>query len=604
MARYIQQLRRGWKWDIDPETGSPRDDWATYEDREDHRKPIEGELVLEYDNGIPRLKIGDDKNEFSALPYISIDSFKSSVTIKGGDENWAKASDDRYYQKVSVDGANITNRSKIDLQTSSEQVEIFHTKELSFVAENVIKDSLLEPGVYIYCVGQIPQDTYTIQVTVTETTESVVGDRIIGNTTTTPRPKPDWNQTDETKADYIKNKPDIAGMISGSIEETLEDFSPENGKDNVIEAKGFKVTDVKLLSEEELSEYGITPEEDVNYGYYTLAVEAPTDVVGNEYSIQISQSYYCVGNILAVNGNNVIVENIPIDDKGVVIGLDVGKDNPDTGNIINVLIITGHPELGDTLIGYFNFASGLMNNVFSRNSFVAGQENNAIGQSSAIFGYNNKTGYMALAAGRANKTLGQYSFTVGYGNTIHNGSQSAVAIGTSNEIYGMNGITFGNSNTIREKAMSAIAVGSGNHVFGPHAYVGGASNISYGKGAFSHGIGLHTLGAYTTIFGKYATINENVKNNAIEGEGTYAFVIGNGSGEDLGDGKKARSNALALDWKGNLEIAGDLIANGKKFENYDDTQIRDEFNAKIGDIEIALDHILTIQNELMGGESV
>lgn len=30
---------------------------------------------------------------------------------------------------------------------------------------------------------------------------------IIGNTTATPNPRPDWNQTDETKADYIKNKP-------------------------------------------------------------------------------------------------------------------------------------------------------------------------------------------------------------------------------------------------------------------------------------------------------------------------------------------------------------------------------------------------------------
>ena len=32
---------------------------------------------------------------------------------------------------------------------------------------------------------------------------------IVGNTTATPTPPSDWNQTDETKADYIKNKPDI-----------------------------------------------------------------------------------------------------------------------------------------------------------------------------------------------------------------------------------------------------------------------------------------------------------------------------------------------------------------------------------------------------------
>ena len=33
--------------------------------------------------------------------------------------------------------------------------------------------------------------------------------RIIGNTTATPNHRPDWEQTDETKADYIKNKPII-----------------------------------------------------------------------------------------------------------------------------------------------------------------------------------------------------------------------------------------------------------------------------------------------------------------------------------------------------------------------------------------------------------
>lgn len=32
---------------------------------------------------------------------------------------------------------------------------------------------------------------------------------IIGNTTATPNPRSDWNQTDETKADYIKNKPEV-----------------------------------------------------------------------------------------------------------------------------------------------------------------------------------------------------------------------------------------------------------------------------------------------------------------------------------------------------------------------------------------------------------
>lgn len=38
--------------------------------------------------------------------------------------------------------------------------------------------------------------------------------KIIGNTTATPNPRPDWNQTDATKADFIKNKPNIFNAIS------------------------------------------------------------------------------------------------------------------------------------------------------------------------------------------------------------------------------------------------------------------------------------------------------------------------------------------------------------------------------------------------------
>ena len=34
-------------------------------------------------------------------------------------------------------------------------------------------------------------------------------DKVVGDIVGVPNPKSDWNQTDETKADYIKNKPDI-----------------------------------------------------------------------------------------------------------------------------------------------------------------------------------------------------------------------------------------------------------------------------------------------------------------------------------------------------------------------------------------------------------
>lgn len=178
-SKYVFQLRRGWKYDIDPTTGKPRDDWADYERQDDHMKPLAGELVLEYDNGIPRLKIGDGDREFSALPYMSVDSFilpkQISVTLYGSEDTensdkpqWEKELDDegnflgRYKQLVTVDNAIITPNSKVDLQPTPEDLVIFHEKDLTFVAEN-------EGGVVtVYCIGQTPKNTYTIPVTVTE----------------------------------------------------------------------------------------------------------------------------------------------------------------------------------------------------------------------------------------------------------------------------------------------------------------------------------------------------------------------------------------------------------------------------------------------------
>ena len=166
MATYITQLRRGIK---DDATG--RDDWATYEAQANHLKPLEGELVLEYDNGIPRLKIGDGINEFSALPYMSVDSFilPTSASITLVPDQWQSVLDEndepipnRYYQPVTVNNAVITPNSKVDLQVTPEQLAVFAQKDITFTAINS------GGSVRVCIVGQKPTQEYTISATVTE----------------------------------------------------------------------------------------------------------------------------------------------------------------------------------------------------------------------------------------------------------------------------------------------------------------------------------------------------------------------------------------------------------------------------------------------------
>ena len=185
--KYIVQLRRGWKYNSDPKTGNPRDDWAKYtEEQPTYAIPLPGELVLEYDNGTPRLKIGDGVHSFAELAYMGIDSFilPTQASVVLDPQKWQSALDangtpipNRYYQPVRIINASVTSNSKIDLQPSPEQLLIFKEKDITFTVVN-------ENGNVRVCViGQKPNNAYTIQATVTEV---VSNDKIIGSTTATP----------------------------------------------------------------------------------------------------------------------------------------------------------------------------------------------------------------------------------------------------------------------------------------------------------------------------------------------------------------------------------------------------------------------------------
>lgn len=119
----------------------------------------------------------------------------ASVTLLA--DGW-EGSGDAYSQVVELAG--VTSHTKVDLQPTPEQVEIFLAKTVAFVAEN--NDGV----VTVYSIGDKPKNDYTIQVTLTE----VEGEAPIrGNTVGLPNAQPDWDQTDPRHAGYIKNKPSV-----------------------------------------------------------------------------------------------------------------------------------------------------------------------------------------------------------------------------------------------------------------------------------------------------------------------------------------------------------------------------------------------------------
>ena len=73
--------------------------------------------------------------------------------------NW-KGATSPYSQVVEVEGVSVN--SKVDLQPSVEQLEIFHDKDIAFSTEN-------DGGVVtVYAIGDKPTNDYIIQATIME----------------------------------------------------------------------------------------------------------------------------------------------------------------------------------------------------------------------------------------------------------------------------------------------------------------------------------------------------------------------------------------------------------------------------------------------------
>lgn len=127
----------------------------------------------------------------------------------------------------------------------------------------------------------------------------------------------------------------------------------------------------------------------------------------------------------------------------------------------------------------------------------------------------------------------------------------------------------GNNNII-SKSENAHAEGQDNSIIWARgAHVGGyGSKVRYGADfGFAHGIAAEVSGCPATAFGTStlaAGDNQLVagKFNIEDSEDKYALIIGNGSGTRRGTVDFAPSNALTLDWEGNLWVAGKIQAEG------------------------------------------
>ena len=133
--------------------------------------PLTSEQIAAYKalkTNYPSTTILNDENAFMKVSYradtkkfiqrmAGATSQISSVTLSAS--KWV-GSASPYTQVVTISG--VTPNSKVDLNPTVEQLNIFHNKDISFVAGN--KNGIIT----VYCIGQKPTQDYTMQTTITE----------------------------------------------------------------------------------------------------------------------------------------------------------------------------------------------------------------------------------------------------------------------------------------------------------------------------------------------------------------------------------------------------------------------------------------------------
>ena len=243
--------------------------------------------------------------------------------------------------------------------------------------------------------------------------------------------------------------------------------------------------------------------------------------------------------------------------------------------------IGSHAEgLGTEAAGNYSHAEGKGTNAGGENSHAEGLQSVASGDGSHAEGQSRAKGNGSHAEGSGNAN-GGCSHAEAYSTATGDGSH---AEGAGCEAKGSDSHAEGAGSKTGENGFAAHAEGSGTnangnsaHAEGSQTTAGGVSSHAEGGNNTASGDYSHVEGRGTTASGEYAHAEgisstasgqashaegmgslaaaqgQHVqgKYNVEDADGTYAHIVGGGTGDD------DRKNIQTLDWEGNETIAGD-----------------------------------------------
>ena len=298
--------------------------------------------------------------------------------------------------------------------------------------------------------------------------------------------------------------------------------------------------------------------------YYSVVSEPVLANIGSYYELSINESL-----------NNYVATHLAVDTEGLWIIPDSG------GN--KVLIATGSGSTYTTAGTYIVSGSTVLAS-FTANGAQIGQ--NVSGMSRAVISEDGMQIYRNVSGTDMQIVNLGYGLGNAQGGTA-NAPYYTLGVRASGSAIGNYSVAEGEDNIASEYASHAeglITTASGffSHAEGRGTTASGYASHAEGYGTTASGISSHAEGRGTTASG-YASHAEGYGTTATResqtalGEyniadtggtdtttrGDYAFIIGNGTSDN------ARSNALAVTWDGNVEMALDTTAtSGTDYEIY------------------------------------
>lgn len=334
--------------------------------------------------------------------------------------------------------------------------------------------------------------------------------------------QPDWNQNDETAADYVKNRPFYTGdpVETVLLEETTVSFF-KNGEIYVGRLSSYtgsfpgegKIYDVNWDG----SIYQCT--------CYLDGSVLTLGVLGNPdpFSIAFLADSSSLGIVTKTANSHTIsisgfIDEIVKIDKKYLPELPklpyMAEENP-TG--------TGAFSLNRSVgshVGIKSFAEGSFTEAIGDASHAEGEYTEAFGVASHAEGSSTDAyGSYSHAEGQSTTAYGSYSHAEGYSSSLapnmSYSSNTAIINAWKNEKF-------------------TLAKGSKSHAEGENVLALGDNSHAEGVATFANGDSSHVQGKF----------------NIADYGNLYAHIVGNGTADN------ARSNAHTLDWSGNAWYAG------------------------------------------------